>query len=294
MIKKLIFLVLLILLTTAVSAVTITTQPDKLEFENVLINGYSEQIIKVSSDRPESVRVSLSATEPINLWLSFEPVTALVSKDSPVEFKVIVNPTSAQLGIYQGYVIINTLSEGNELTTAISTALDLETTIKFTDNEIIQAIIKDVDIKAEQNKPIKVSVAVQNQGNIDITSFFQINILNSDKSIALYSSTSEKKSILSSGTENIELDIPNNLDLGAYWAEITVFLDGGWVIGKQLIKFNVVEPGTLILEEEEKETIKARPTPIPFSTSWVIIIVWVLILVFIAWKISKVKYKKKR
>jgi hypothetical protein len=288
LLRKLIFLVLLILLTTTVSAVTITTQPDKLVFDNVLINGYSEQIIKVSSDRPEPVQVSLSATEPIDSWISFEPVSASVNKDSPAEFKVIIKPTSAQLGIYQGYIIANTLSEGNEFTTAVSTALDIETTIKFTDNEITQAEIENIVIKAEQNSPIKVLVTVQNQGNIEITPFFQIDLLNSDKSQVLSSMFSQEKLILPYSTDVIELSVPDNFALGTYWAQITLFLENEWVAGKQSIKFDVVKPGTL--PKEELPVYKKEP--IPLSMSPVIIIVWVLILIFIVWKISKVRYKK--
>ena len=111
-----------------------------------------------------------------------------------------------------------------------------------------------------------------------------------DKSKALHSSASEKKSILPFSTEIIELDIPDDLDLGTYWAEITVFLEGGWVVGKQVLKFNVVEPGTL--PAEELPVFKEEA--IPLAMSWAIIIMWVLVLVFVAWKISKIKYKKKK
>ncbi|MBW2966203.1 hypothetical protein KY342_03820, partial [Candidatus Woesearchaeota archaeon] len=258
--RKFVFLVLIILLTTNVYAVTITTEPSELIFENVFINGYAEQIVKISSDRSEPVQVSLSATEPISSWVSFEPEAASVSKDYPAEFKVIVKPVSAQLGIYQGYMIINTVSEGNKFTTAVTTAFDVSTMVELTNKEIIQAVIKDIDIKAEQNSPIKVLVEVQNQGNVEITPFFQMDVLNLDKSQVLESGVTEKNRILPSSTYVIELDVLNNLALGSYWAEITLFLEDNWISGKQLIRFNVVEPGMVSLEESE--TIKVYPTPI--------------------------------
>ena len=226
----------------------------------ILYQQYSEKIIKVSSDRIEPVQVTLSATEPINSWLSFEPATFPINRDTTAEFNVIIEPSNAPLGLYQGYIIINTISEGNELTTAVVTSLDLETTIKITDQEITQAVIKDVVIQnIEQNNPIKVSVILENQGNIMISPFFQINILNSDKSQILKSAVSKEKTILPSVTDSIELEMPNDLGLGAYWAQITVFLEDGWITGKQLIKFNIVEPGALPSEEKPLPIFKKEP-----------------------------------
>ena len=44
-------------------------------------------------------------------------------------------------------------------------------------------------------------------------------------------------------------------------------------IGERLIKFNIVEPGTLPAEEKP-ETIKVYPDTIPLSANWIIIIMW--------------------
>lgn len=290
---KLIFLVLFILLTTTVSAVTITTEPNELIFENVLNNGYAEKTIKLSSDSPGPVQISLSATEPIKQWVSFEPVTASVSSASPTEFKVIIKPSNAALGIYQGFLVISVVSSGSELTTSVITSIGREMKIEITDQEITQAAIKDVVIKdTEQDSPIKVSVTVQNQGNIALTPFFQINILDVTKSKILKSAISDKKAILPSSTDVIELNIPNDLALGTYWAQITASLEDNWILGKRLIKFNIVEKGTLP-SVEEKPTVSKEEKPIPLTLTWPVILMWLLILAFVVWTIAKKPSKKK-
>ena len=291
--KTMIIGIILISLSSITYGITITTEPNELSFENVLNNGYAEKTIKIMSDSSEPLQLTLSAVDPIKEWLSFEPSSALVSADSPAEIKIIVEPVNAELGIYQGYIIINTVSTGNKLTTSIATAIDLKTTVEITDQQIMQAVINDMVIKnTELNAPIKASVTVQNQGNIAITPFFQIDILDANKEETLKSSISDKKTILPSSTDVIELDIENELGLGQYWAKATLFLEDNWILGQRFIKFNIIEKGTLPIEEEP--TIKVYPTAIPLSTSWIIIVMWILILVFIGWKIKTNKPNKKK
>lgn len=290
---NLVLLVLFVLLAATASAVTVTTEPNEVIFENVLANGYAEKTIKIISDAP--VDVSLSATEPVKSWVSFEPVSASVSEDSPAEFKVVVQPPDAPLGVYHGYIIVNVVSGGNMLSTAIASAFDLRTTIKVTDSEIIQAVIKNVSVKdIEKGSPIKASVTVQNQGNVAVSPFFHVDLLNSDKSQVIKSAISEKKVkkvTLPFSTDVIELDVQNSLDLGTYWAEVTVFLDGGMVAGKHLMRFKVVEQGMLHVEEEPLHIF--REEPVPLSLNPFVIVLWGLILLYIVWAVVKKKPEEK-
>ena len=287
---KLIFLLLFVLLTIEVSAFTIRTEPDELVFADVLNNGYAEKKIKIFSDSLEQVQLSFSATEPIKRWVEFSPAAASISKDSPVELKVILKPSDAPLGIYQGYIVINTLSGGNEITTSLVTSITIETTVEITDQEIVQAVVQDVMIKdIEINSPIKALVTVQNKGNVALSPFCQMDILNSDKTQILKSAVSEKKAILPSSTDVIELNVPNNLPLGTYWAEITTSLEDG-IVGKRMIKFEIVEKGAVPAEEEPAVF---KEEPITLGVSWIVILMWVLVLAFVVWTIAKHKPKKK-
>lgn len=287
--KYFILAAIFILLAATVSAVTIT--PDELSLEDVLNDGYAEEVIEVSSDSP--VEISLSATEPIDSWISFEPISASASKDFPAKFKVIIRPSGARLGIYQGYIIINTASSGNEITSSIPSATSLETTIEITDQEIIQAAVEAIIIKdVEQGSPIKVSVTVQNQGNIVVSPFFRFDTIDENKNQTLKSLISDEKAVFPSRTDIIELDVTNDLALGPYLAQITILLGEEWIIGKRSIKFNVVEPGTLH-SEEEIPVISKREKPVPLSASGIVLFVWFILLLVVVRVITKHRMGKK-
>ena len=283
--KCLRYFILLILLAVTVSANEINITPSKLFFDNVLMNGYAEETIRIATDSAETVQITLYASEPIKPWISFEPSFAHFNKNNPVEIKVIVKPFNNSLGKYQGFILINSLSGKSKITSATITSLTIETTVKLTDKEITQAIIDDIIVKdVEKNNPIKVSVKIKNQGNIGISPYFNIDLLNLDKGKVLKSATSKEISILPFASDSIKLDLENNLNLGIYWARVSVLSEEGLFIGKQLIKFNVVKPGTLPLEEE---IIVFKEEPIPLGMSGIFIVVGFVILLLIIRQIVK-------
>ena len=285
--KRINLVFLLLLLPTIVYAIAI--EPKEIVFENVLNEGYAEKIIKISELGP--VHVTLSATSPIKPWIKFEPIpTSANNKTS--EYKIIVSPSNATIGMYQGYIIIDSISLGNEITTAISRSTTLKTTISITDEEITQANVKEVVVvDVEINNPVKVSVTVQNKGNIAVNTLFKIDILDSSKTQTLKTAQSNQISLLPLSTNVIETEIPNNLVIGKYYADITVHAED-MLLRKHLLSFDVIGQGTLPAKEE-KETIKVYPEPIPLSANWFVLITWALILVFIAWKLTKHNYNGK-
>ena len=288
--KCLRYFILLILLAVTVSANEINITPSKLFFDNVLMNGYAEETIRIATDSTETVQITFYASEPIKPWISFEPSFAHFNKNNPVEIKVIVKPFNNSLGKYQGFILINSLSGKSKITSATITSLTIETTVKLTDKEITQAIIDDIIVKdVEKNNPIKVLVKIKNQGNIGISPYFNIDILNLDKGKVLKSATSKEISILPFASDSIKLDLENNLNLGIYWARVNVLSEEGLFIGKQLIKFNVVKPGTLPLEEE---IIVFKEEPIPLGMSGIFIVVGFVILLLIIRQIVKKNIKE--
>ncbi len=282
--KRIPFLVLLILLSSYAYAVNIITEPEELIFENVLNNGYAEKILKVKSDSPEPTEVVISTSDLIHPWIKSEPRSAYVTNSSFTEFKVMIRPTEAFLGVYEGFLIINAFPSGNQITSVVSSAKTLKTTVEVTDQEIMQAEIEDVSVPAtEEKSPIRASVTVQNQGNIAISPLFKINVLDASKNQILKSDNSEKRTLLPYSTDIIELSMPNDLPLGTYWAKVTTYLDDSWVLSKRLIRFDVVEQGTLPI----KKPVILETEVIPLSSSWSILLMWFAILVFIIWVIAR-------
>ena len=280
--KSLIYALIPIFLAVTVSAIVVT--PDELLFENVLNNGYAEKTIKIKSDSQEPIEIRLSATEPLKEWLIFEPVPTSVSRNKPAEFKVILRPTNARLGTYQGYVIINAVSLGKEITGSIASATSLKTIVDITDQEITQAMIGYIIVgDVEKNKPFEFAVEIKNQGNIGINPFFQLDIMDLNKTKVLKSAKSSNKSMLPFASDVIQLDLENNLDLGVYWARISAFSEEGLFIGQQVIKFGIVEPGTPISEEK----IIVFEEEVPLSFDGLLIIVSFVLMLFITRRIIK-------
>ncbi|MBD3355145.1 hypothetical protein GF361_04120 [Candidatus Woesearchaeota archaeon] len=284
--KPSICLIIFILLVSTVSAVTI--EPSELEFENVL--DYAEKTITISSEK--SLHISLSATEPFKRWITFSPSSFNINHNSPVDVKVIVQPkNTTKTGAYQGFIVVNTISEGNEMTSSVSTAFDLRITIELTNEKITQANVKNLYVEdIEINNPVKTSIKVQNQGNIELKSFFTIEILDTSNN-TIKSAQSEKTSILPLSTETLELEIPNNFDIGKYYANINVYA-GEMLLRKHILSFKILEKGTLPAKKES--VIIVHPEKIPLSTGPLIILVWIIILLFVIYKISKFKHNKKK
>jgi hypothetical protein len=280
--KKLIFLIIFLISANYVFAITITANPETIIFKNILPGGYAEQILKIRSDSINPVQITISAPESIKQWFSFEPKSASVSKEHPAEFKIILQPASnTTLGNYETYLIINTISSGNKVTSSMTTAIDIRTTIEITDTEIIQANIQDISLKdTEIGIPIKVLIEVKNEGNIELPLFTKIDVLDQDK-VILTSLNTPEISILPSSIKII----------GKYTAQIQVY-SNEMLVGKQTLSFNVVKKGALPKEEIILQEPKEKP--IPLSTSMIILIIWALILIFVVYAIKDNKPKNRK
>jgi hypothetical protein len=285
--KILAFLVF-ILLTATVSAVMI--EQKELNFENILQYGHAEKIVKISSDRTEPVQITLSATEPIKEWISFDPASAHVNLGAPAEFKVIVEPLDASLGVYQGYVIVHVLSSGNALTTTVATATDIKTTVGITDEEITQSNVEEVIVKDfEVGNPLKISILIENKGNMPVLPYFEMNILDINKENVLQTFVSEEKTLNPASLGLIEEEISNELSIGKYYADIAVKANG-MILREHLLSFFVVEPGKIPVEESPH--IQIQPAPIPLSSGWIVIAAWAVLLILVVWVIKKEKKKR--
>lgn len=275
---------IIVLFTTTVSAAIITTEPSELFFENVLSNGYAEKIITIESDG--KAECSFSATGIIKDWISFEPETILTTETEPGKVKVIVQPpANTSLGIYEGYIIVDTVSTGSKLTGAMTVSTSLKTRIKITDREIRQAIVKNLTISdTQQGSPIKVLAAVANEGNIKANIEVYAVILDNNQEEV--TSRSNLTYVLPSAISSIDTSIPNNLEIGEYTADVTILLDG-LLLRKDLYPFKIIEKGAV---PEEPVIFKEEPA-VPLAANIAIILLWVFIFLFIVWKVAKPKKK---
>lgn len=292
---KLVFAILISLLIApaipAISALSVTIESTEITnnevfFENVLNGGYSEKIIKITTEGSEPVQIILSSTEPIKSWISIEPISIYATNNSPAEFKVIVRPVNALPGKHVGYIIIETISTGSKITGAISTSNVLKTTIEITNKEIKQVVVKNVTIKnIEEGNLIDILAITKNQGNTEANINMSVNIL--DKNKKEITSQSNHTLILPSAISSINTKIPNNLKIGQYWANITIFFDG-MLLRNEVAPFNVVEKGKM---PEQEQAIFIVEPPVPLALDWITIIMGLIILAAVAFVISGSKKK---
>jgi hypothetical protein len=279
------------LFCSSVFGFSLVSNPEEFFFDDVLVGGYSEQVLIVSTDSVSPVVVSLSASEPFNSWFSFEPVSASVSSSSPVKFKVVVRPSNILIGTYQGYLVVTSLSAGNEVTSSVSSSLAISASVKVTDEQIMQARVDDVVVKnVEVGSPLRVYVKVQNQGNVGVTPFFTLDISDFNRSKILKSGMSGLETILPYSSGALGMDLPLDLPLGVYWAQVTVLLGKDWVLGKRLVKFSVVEKGSLPVEEK----VVSNRDVVSLGVSWFVLVVWIFVLVFIIWFIARKRFLRKK
>ena len=285
-----IFALLFSLVCSSVFGFSLVSNPEELFFDDILGGGYGEQVLTVSTDSVTPVTVSISASEPFSSWFIFDPVSASVSSSSPAKFKVIVRPLSGAIGTFQGYLVVTSLSSGNEITSSVSSSIAVSTSVKVTDEQIMQARVDKVSIKnVEVGSSLKVSVNVQNQGNVGVTPFFTLDVSDFNRSRILTSGLSSLYTILPYSDGILSMDLPLNLPLGVYWAQVTVSLGKDWLLGKRLVKFSVVEKGSLPVEEK----IVSEQEPVALSLSGPVILLWILLFLFISGFVYKAKYSKK-
>lgn len=287
---KILLIVFLVSLSSIGFAITVTTDSDEIVFEDVLAGGYAEETVEIRSDTAEPTEIVISAPEFIKDWFSFEPNTMPVSLGVPAKFKIMLHPPSnITKGNYESYLVINTISKGNEVTTSMATAMDIKTKIEITDKEIMQAVIDDFSIeKVKIGDPIEALITIENKGNIELPLSIHIDILDNDNII---NPTNINSKLLPSAIEIIKASIPNDLSIGEYTAQIQVFSEN-MLIGKQILYFNVVEK--VIEEPKETIVIKQDELAIPLSTNVFIFLLWLVILIFVFVKVKNIKKKGKK
>lgn len=295
--KKIILLTLILLLLPLVSAFEIYTEPEQINFNNVLINGLVEKRVKVFTDSSENIDVSLTASGPFENWITIEPFSTVTNADTPAEFQIKINPQETRLGTYQGMIIVNALYNGNQLTSAVTSATNLDFSLTLTDKEIIQAKVTDIIVKnVETSQPVNINLYLLNNGNKEINPSFEINLYDENQQ-NLLKSTSKNVAVIPSADEKvISFTFDNDLPIGNYKI-VSKILFNDYLLGQQTVPFKIVEPDTL---PPESETINTHLEAIPLSSTSTVILVTIILAIAVYYavkrknELSKPKKRKKK
>ena len=247
--------VVFMLISPTVYGISLGISPGTISFKDVLRGGYAERVVTVStsSDEPINCRVILGG--PFKEWLSFEPgENFTLSANSRLQLKVIVKPPGdVPNGIYDGFITVRaepTGEPGPGMGAAIATAVAMKASIEITGEEILKYKVLGIGVKdTEEKHPIEFSIEIMNEGNVKVSPLIHIDILNEDKTEILNSLDFSEKEILPTTKATIAIKIPNDLEIGKYWADISTYL-GDEIVTQRLLGFDVLERGSLSIQGE--------------------------------------------
>jgi len=153
-----------VLLTPAAIAVSIGVSPGRVQYRNVLADGYAERTVRVSTNSDIDLTGHFEVRGDVQEWLRFEPAGPqfVISQQNPHFLKIIVEPSSdIRNGSYQGQIEFVTDRFGNLTSRAgglVRAAVTLLVDVEVINQEILACRAGAFDIKdAEIDFPIEFS-----------------------------------------------------------------------------------------------------------------------------------------
>ncbi len=247
--KILTIVLMLVILSSLVEAVSIGVSPGRVRFDNMMRGGYAERTLKVSTNSNIEIIARFDVTGDVTEWLSFEPYekTFSLSSSDPYEFKVIVNvPEDAASDSYSGKISFITDRFG-----------DIEGRaggfVRAGVMSLVDVIISDDETKScragafdfddiEIGFPLVVSLTVFNDGNVRIRPPVSFDIWDQEQKNLIMSGDFISPEILPTTERRVSDTIANSLDIGQYWAN--VYTEDCGV--SDLLTFSVVEKGGIV------------------------------------------------
>src|SRR3989339_655235 len=236
-----------------VSCANVGLSPAKMNFENVMRNGYSEKTAVISADTDYPINLELSARGEIAEWLNFTKKNITVSKDKPYYLKISVTPPSdIPNGNYSGFLRVLTSSldgeSGEGVVGKIISSLDLAIKVQVTDIEEVSCSAKDFDIlSVEEGDDIILKMNVLNSGNVRLKPTVLVEIWDQDQIEILKTEELIANEILPTLDGNIEFRLDSKgLDLGQYWSSVSVLE----CYSNELLTFDILKEGALTVKGE--------------------------------------------
>lgn len=265
-----------------------------------------EKTIYLIRGEPETdaqAQVSIEAPE-IESWIKIgEGMNFTLPKgEQKVPMTVIIDvPSDADFGPYQGNIQVRAVSIGEKKEGQVSMVLGARIGIdlvvapeEFSDFRLLGVNVNTF----EQGAPLKVSLRLENFGNVKIRpSKVHIDIYD----IAYKNILASGDIIEMSWVGPFETDISrgewqNNLGLGEYWAEVTVYKEKE-LIGTSKIHFQVVPKGSLkeeVLPVEEGKGFPYFYLGIGIGAVSLIVLIILLLLIRREGRIKPKRVSKKR
>ena len=248
-------LICIVMATSSVQAIGISVTKAVLEYNNVLKGGYAEDVLYVSTDAPFNIPISYEILGSIQNWTTVDPdlnapnVTVFINNTNYQPLRIIVQPPAdTPDGVYTGTVRILTgslNSVGGQYGSQLQAAFMIRISVNVTGSEFQSCsgagvIIKDTEVGGL----LGYTMTVFNNGNIRIKPNATIDIWNQDQTKLVMSKLIEfnNQEVLPTTSQAFSNSFSNNLQIGQYWAYVTILPCGNSV----LTTFNVYEKGTMV------------------------------------------------
>lgn len=211
-----------------------------------------EQIIYIVQSEPKetlSAQVKISAGEATS-WISIENGNIFEVPKGIQQFpmKVLIRvPSDAEIGEYKGTIeLLTSPQSGLKQSDPVKVNLGAEigVDLEVTNNQLVDYNIQGFSIKdVSKGSPIIMAIKVQNRGNgtagptkIKIAFY---DIFHSEKLWEGEAGIQKKAEPFS--VRDINVEFPNDLEIGQYWADFEIF-DGEKSVSKSKTVFTIVAP----------------------------------------------------
>ncbi len=239
----------IIMLALQVYSVSIGISPGRVEFDNLLRDGYAERTVIITTSSEEEISGHFKVTGDIKDWLSFEPSTDTftMSRSNPYRLKIIIRPPADMpTGNYSGNIefITDTIgSIGGRAGGIIKTAVILILNSEVSGEEITECSAGAFEINdVEEGFPIEFSANIFNGGNVRIRPKITVDIWDQLQENLLLTGEYTGEEVLPTTERKITGQIKNNLAVGQYWATIKAEECGS----EAFLTFNIVEEGGIV------------------------------------------------
>lgn len=241
--------VLMILFNANIAFAGFGISPPKVLNHQLLPGSHFEQIVYLVQSKPEKellAKVEIDAPEIkewINIDRGLEFIIPAGIQQFPIKISVDV-PTDAEFKNYGGEIWIKTTpKEKGEGMVTVAYGGIISFDLKVSTEETFGFVVRGLDIgNIEEGRPIKIGINLQNVGNVaDRPTKVYLAVFDQYHSKMLYSGENTKlDEIKPFETKTILSKFSAELEIGYYWADVTVYKDDKVLIEDKRV-FYVIE-----------------------------------------------------
>ena len=232
-----------------VNALSIGVSPGKVNFNNMLRNGYAERILRISTDSTDTVSVRYELEGNLDKWLTFEPSKNpfMASRDNPYSLKIVIKPLSdAGNGNYSAKIrfVTDSISDINSRAGSfVKVGVTFVMNIEIVDKEVKSCTAGGFSFDdIEVSSPLDILFYIKNDGNTRINPFVRFDVWDQYQNKLVFSDDFFSSEVLPTTQGKTTKSITHKMEIGQYWVD--VFVDECKF--HELLTFNVLEKGSII------------------------------------------------